>query len=176
MSETGQVPGVEEMADRLAIMDVINKYARGVDRASAEIMKSACWPDAEVDYGGYKGPAHPFCDSLEQAIKRYANTQHQVSNVSIDIDGHDAIVETYVTAHHYLAAEDGQDTEMTYIGRYLDQMQKRDNVWKIRFRKVVMTWHQNLVASTDEEANPGLKELARASRHPEDPLFEFLDS
>ena len=146
----------------------------GVDRASADILKSAYWPDADLDYGFYKGNAHQFCEQLVVGIRRHENTQHQVSNISIDINGDEARVESYVTAHHYLPVEDGQDTEMTYIGRYLDRMQKRDNVWKIMFRLVVMTWHQNSFASADEEKNPSLAAIARACRYPEDPLFEFL--
>ena len=173
MVETGRVPGLEETADRLAIIEVVNIHSRGVDRASAEILKSAYWPDANVDYGGYKGNAHQFCEGLPAGIKRYAGTQHKVSNITIEISGEEARVETYVTAHHYLAVDDGDDTEMTYIGRYLDHMQKRDNVWKISFRKIVMDWHQNALATHDDD-NPGLKPITRGGRHPEDPLFEFL--
>ena len=62
---------------------------------------------------------------------------------------------------------------MTYIGRYLDKMEKRHNVWKITFRKIVMTWHQNTLGSKDEERNPSLKPIARALRYPEDPWFDF---
>ena len=79
MSETGKVPTSAEMADRLAIQEVIHAWSRGLDRADAELLKSVAWPDSEVDYGGYKGPTHPFCDLLPDALKNYVNTQHQVS-------------------------------------------------------------------------------------------------
>ena len=58
----------------------------GVDRADSGILKSTCWEDAEVDYGGYQGLAHPFCESLPNAIKNYKNTQHQVSNILVFLD------------------------------------------------------------------------------------------
>ena len=61
MIETGQVPSAAEVADRFAIMDVLNMHSRGVDRASAEILKSAYWSDANVDYGAFKGNAHQWC-------------------------------------------------------------------------------------------------------------------
>ena len=109
------------MADKLAIIEIIHAYARGVDRADSEILKSTCWEDAEVDYGGYQGLAHPFCESLPTAIKNYKNTQHQVSNTLIFLDDpNNASVESYVTAHHLRP----DNTEMTYIGRYLDKMEK----------------------------------------------------
>jgi hypothetical protein len=173
MTQTGAVPSVEEVADRLAINAVVAMHSRGVDRASTEILKSCYWEDAEVDYGGYKGLAHAFCETLPEAIKRYTNTQHQLGNTLAEITGDSAIVETYVTAYHYLSGEQESDTEMTYIGRYIDRMQKRDGVWKIAFRQVVMTWHQNALATADEERNPSLQALSRAGRYPDDPLFKF---
>ena len=48
--ETGQVPSMEEVADRLAIIEVIHTYSRGLDRADADILLSTCWPDAAVSY------------------------------------------------------------------------------------------------------------------------------
>ena len=66
MTETGQIPDADAIANRLAIQDVLNKHSRGVDRADGELLKTAYWPDAEVAYGAYNGPAHPFCESLPQ--------------------------------------------------------------------------------------------------------------
>ena len=83
MNDIGKTQTLDELADKLAIIEIIHAYARGVDRADSGILKSTCWEDAEVDYGGYKGLAHPFCESLPNAIKNYKNTQHQVSNTLI---------------------------------------------------------------------------------------------
>ena len=66
------------------------QHSRGVDRADEAILKSAYWPDAEVAYGGFNGPAHQFCEMLPGAIKRYAATQHTITNLSIDLRGDEA--------------------------------------------------------------------------------------
>ena len=95
--ETGTIPNAEQMADRLAIQDVLFKHSRGVDRADATMLKSAYWPEAEVAYGSFNGNAHEFCDILPEGIKRYMATHHQVSNISIDVVGDEAVVESYVT-------------------------------------------------------------------------------
>ena len=87
--------------------------------------------------------------------------------------GDHAKVESYVTAYHYLATDDG-DSEMTYLGRYLDAMEKRDDVWKIKHRKIVMDWNQN-VASTAQWEGPTFDAIARGARLPEDPVYAFLD-
>lgn len=179
--ETGAVPSAAEVADRLAIAEVLAVHSRGVDRADEAALKSAYWADAEVAYGGYNGDAHGFCEILPTAIKRYARTAHKISNTCIEFRGaeerNEARVETYVTAYHYLSSDaEGAadvDTEMTYIGRYLDTMEKRNNVWKIRFRRVLMDWNQNTNASAIMQG-PTFDGLARGTRWPEDPLYELL--
>ena len=92
--------------------------------------------------------------------------------MSIDLRDGEARVETYVTAYHYLAAEEG-DSEMTYLGRYLDRMQKRGDVWRILHRRVVMDWNQNASASAILQGPP-FDGLARGARHPADPLYAHL--
>ena len=171
MNNIGKTLSMEELADKLAITEIIHAYSRGVDRADSEILKSTCWEDAEVDYGGYQGLAHPFCESLPTAIKNYKNTQHQVSNTLIFLDDpNNASVESYVTAHHLRP----DNTEMTYIGRYLDKMEKRSGFWKIKFRKIVMTWHQDFSSTEDFEKNVSLVPISRATNNGEDTSYDFF--
>jgi hypothetical protein len=172
-TETGRVPDLAEVADRLAMHDVLAKHSRGVDRADEAILKSAYWPHATVEYGGFQGSAHEFCAILPAAISQHARTQHSVTNVAIEQDGDEARVESYVTAYHYTANDDGPDTEMTYLGRYLDTMQKRQDVWKISHRRIVMDWNQN-VAATAVWEGPTFDGIARGGRVPKDPLYTFL--
>ena len=62
MHDTGHVPNLSEVADRLAIHDVLATHSRGIDRADTEILKTAYWPDAIVYYGAFEGSAHTFCE------------------------------------------------------------------------------------------------------------------
>jgi len=171
-NETGRIPGLAEVADRLAIMDVLAKHSRGVDRADGALLKTAYWADATVAYGAFNGGAHEFCEILPNAIRTYARTQHSLSNTSVDFHGDTALVESYVTAYHYLAVEDGPDTEMIYLGRYLDTMTRRGDVWKIQHRQVVMDWNQNIAATAVLEGPP-FDGLAHGERHPDDPLYQW---
>jgi hypothetical protein len=173
MTETGAIPDLEELAHRLAIQEVLATHSRGVDRADEAVLKSCYWPDAEVAYGGFNGSAWQFCEMLPQSIRRFAATQHSISNVLIRRVGDVARVETYVTAYHYLADADGGDTEMTFLGRYLDLMERRGDCWKIRHRRVLMDWNQN-VAATAILSGPPFDGLARGARYPDDPLYAHL--
>ena len=169
----GKVPTLEEVADRMAITEILHTHSRGVDRADSTILKSCYWSDAEVDYGAYKGNAWTFCDSLPTAIKRYRATQHRVSNIIIQSSGDVAVSESYVTAYHFLEEPAGVSTEMTYIGRYLDRFLKHEDVWRIGFRHIVMDWHQ-LVPTTHDDNNPGLQGITVGDRLPGDISSRFL--
>ncbi len=171
--EPGKIPALEDVAHRLAIMEVLATHSRGVDRADEETLKSCYWADAEVAYGGFNGPAWEFCAMLPGAIRQYAATQHSISNVLIELEGDEARVETYVTAYHYMSTHTAADTEMTFLGRYLDVMERRDDCWKIKHRRVVMDWNQN-VPATAELSGPPFDGLARGGRYPDDPLCKHM--
>lgn len=164
----------DRVADEFAIRQVLAVHCRGVDRADEAALKSAYWQDAEVEYGGFNGSAHVFCEALPTSIRRFARTQHSITNLLVSFVGEtDARVETYVSAYHYLAAQDGRDTEMTYLGRYLDRMEKRGSTWKIRHRTVVMDWNQNAEATAIWDGPP-FDGLSRGERAPDDPVYAFL--
>ena len=56
----------------------------------------------------------------------------------------------------------------------LDKMEKRKGVWKIKFRKIVMTWHQDFPTSEDFERNSSLLPISRATNNREDTSYDFL--
>ncbi len=183
MLHTGRLSGPSEMADRLAIQDVLAVHCRGVDRADEAALKSAYWDDAEVAYGGFEGSAHEFCEILPTSIVRFAHTQHSISNVLIrfaepaQIDSvqvvASAAVETYVTAYHYLAEAGDAEQEMTFLGRYLDRFERRGDSWKIAHRRVLMDWNQN-AAGTAVWEGPPFDGLARGARAPQDPVYPLF--
>lgn len=176
--DAGKIPTPTELADRLAIQDVLALHCRGVDRADESALKTAYWPDAQVAYGGFNGAAHEFCEMLPVSITHFAKTLHSISNVLIQFsrDGQRAAVETYVTAYHYstpATTDSERDSEMTFLGRYLDRFERRDNHWKIAHRRVLMDWNQNTAASAIHTGAP-FEGLAQGSRLPTDPVYALL--
>ncbi len=175
MRETpGQVPSSARLADESAIRQILALHCRGVDRADEAALKACYWADATTAYGAEPAPAHEFCANLVKAITAFAQTHHQIGNVLIAFDDAEppvrARIETYVTAYHYREGGEGDDSELVYIGRYLDRFEKRGDVWKISHRAPVMGWSQNLTASHDP-AHPALAALTRAGRFPDDPIY-----
>jgi hypothetical protein len=172
-TDTGIVPAPEQVADRLAIADVLNMHSRGLDRLDSAAIQCAYWPDAEVDYGSYKGSAQVFAELVVGALgEQYELTRHTLSNTLIVFKGHKALCETSVNAGHLLQ---GAQEEMLFYGRYLDTLEKRDGRWKIFHRQVVMDWSKRLPVQ-DERSTAAFFDLAKGAHLASDPLSTFLNS
>ena len=170
---TGTIPGNSEIADRLAIEEVLATHSRGLDRCDAQALQSCYWPEAEVDYGSYKGPALAFAEIVVDVLAQtYQLTRHGLGNVLFAIDGDTARTETCVSAGH-LSLDGTEETH--FFGRYLDQLEKRDGCWKLIHRQVVMDWSKRL-AVVDERQSDAYVDLAKGGHGPQDPLYPFLGS
>jgi hypothetical protein len=169
---TGQVVNPTQMADRMAIQDALYTHSRGLDRLDAALIKASYWPEAEVDYGSYKGPAHSFADLVVGALAaQYELTQHTLGNTLFAIADDSARTESHITARHLLL---GAKQEMVFSGRYLDRLEKRDGCWKLLHRQVVMDWSRDH-AVTDERNNAVFAELAKGKHREQDPAYDFLE-
>jgi hypothetical protein len=168
----GQILNSAQVADRLAIQDVLFTHSRGLDRLDAALIKASYWPDAEVDYGSYKGPAHSFAELVVGALAaQYELTQHTLGNTVFTFGDARARTESHVTARHLLL---GAEQEMVFSGRYLDQLEKRDGHWKLAHRQVIMDWSRRH-AVTDERDNEAFVALAKGGHRESDPAHDFLE-
>ncbi|ARN73263.1 nuclear transport factor 2 family protein [Oceanicoccus sagamiensis] len=174
MIETGQIAAPDELANRLAITDILHGHCRGLDRSDADSLKAVYWPEAEVDYGAFKGSAHQFADLVVVALAEpYELTQHTIGNTIIQFDGdHQANTESYVTARHLLA--DGS-AEMVFSGRYLDRLERRGDCWKLIHRQVVMDWSR-MHSVVDEREGEAFAALSKGDHGPKDPSFQHFVS
>jgi hypothetical protein len=122
-------------ADRDAIREAAFRYARGVDRLDADLMKSAYWPDATDDHGRFVGNGHEFADRVVGTHDRWASTMHCNYNQSIEFDDEThARGEIYNVT--YLVPRDGGPINV-WLGRYLDHYEQRDGEWRISHRTCV---------------------------------------
>ncbi|MEP5567904.1 MAG: nuclear transport factor 2 family protein [Halioglobus sp.] len=173
MMKMGIPPETAEMADRLAIIDVLLLHSRSLDRLDGSALQSCYWPEAEVDYGSYKGPAHPFASLVVDALgSAYELTRHSISNTLVSLNGTSARCESYVNADHLLP---GGGQEMSFAGRYLDLLEKRDGQWRMLHRQVVMDWSRTRDIE-DERNSEAFLPLAKGSHDAQDPLHAFLSA
>ncbi len=170
-STPGIPPSPEQLSDSAAILEILHCHCRGLDRVDAQLLKNCYWPEAEVDYGSFVGPAHTFADVIGPALSgAYELTRHCIGNVHIQVLDDTARVESYVNATHLFK---GGTQEMRFEGRYLDTLEKRDSQWKMIHRKVVMDW-SNTREFEDERESDAFAALAKGTNNEHDPSLSFF--
>jgi hypothetical protein len=126
---------VAYLSDRQQIHDVYIHYGRGLDRNDVELMRTAFWPDVQINYGKQSNTFEEFVTRhLNWHVSNLAHYAHLITNESVEIAGDVAHVETYVT----LFSGDKKDGKSIVInGRYIDRLDRRNGEWRIAVREFV---------------------------------------
>ncbi|NMH98253.1 nuclear transport factor 2 family protein [Pseudonocardia acidicola] len=105
-----------------AVVQVLHRYCRGVDRMDAGLTRSCFTPDAELVYGGvYRGEPAGFVDWLWPVHAAMIAHSHDVTNVIVDRRPDGSLgSEAYVVVT--LRIDDGGEVvDLVSHGRYLDE-------------------------------------------------------
>jgi ketosteroid isomerase-like protein len=137
----------EEAADRLAIRELIDAYARCADRRDADGQKALFTPDTRfvVYMGGEDaGPTDDLRgrESLTPVFENlniYEATTHFNGQSTVVLDGDRATGESYCMAHHVSSA-DGERTLMIAALRYRDTFAKDNGTWRFAERRLYVDW------------------------------------
>jgi hypothetical protein len=129
---------LETVAAHLEIQQVLYRYCRGVDRGDAAMIAGVYHPDGVDHHGPWKGLGRDFAPVVVGHLdKMELASQHHITNVLIELDGDEADVESYYIAYQAEATDAGPGHSLT-CGRYLDRFAKRNGVWLIAHRRVVI--------------------------------------
>lgn len=140
---------LEELADREAIRECLYRYARGVDRLDADMLRSAYWPDCVDRHMGFVGNAEEFIAWSFPIMGTMDQTMHMIGNVLMTIRGTRADVESYFYGIHRINTPNGDNADVIGAGRYVDQFEKRGDEWRIKTRMVVTDWFREYPDSAD---------------------------
>ncbi len=140
-------PKLQDLIDRHEIWQVMLRYARGIDRFDAAMLRSCYHDDAIDDHGAFVGHVDDFID-WAMAYHRDNNRLHHhgIGNHFCEIAGDTAHCETYYT---FIAANFA-GTHTLAIGRYIDRVERRDGAWRIANRVCI----NELVCDMAETALP----------------------
>lgn len=141
---------MREMLDRMAIREVLLRYAHAVDRRDLDMVRGCFMPDASYHGALGDGSISDALVALRQRMERYDSTMHLIGNQFIELAGDEAKSETYTIAYHRLNGED-EPNVLTVAVRYLDELIRHDGQWRIRARVVVQEWQRY----DDVFLNPG---------------------
>ena len=153
-----------EVEDRQLVYEVLARYCRALDRCDLELMKSVYWEDGWDNHGVFQGNAQEYAAFIIPEIQQwFSMTMHAICNVHIELDGHKAYAESYLISYCQVKADrsriegvfgpaylqrvagDGvvAPQDFLYGGRYVDRLEKRNGIWRIALRTVVMDWNRN---------------------------------
>lgn len=134
---------VAYLSDRQQISDVYRRYMRGFDRNDVELLRSAFWPDVQINYGDQVNTFDEFVTRhLNQHTAHLASWGHLITNETVEIVEDVAHLETYVTAL-FMPNEGNDDGGPFGVrpwivgGRYVDRLDRRDGNWRIAVREFV---------------------------------------
>lgn len=121
---------LQEIADRLAITDLIYRYCRSVDRLDIPLGHSIWHEDSYADYGVdvYQGNGRGAIDHICAQHRHTLLHSHQVTNIILELAGDRAASESYVMAALRIKRGE-QMMQMSVWGRYVDQWSRRDGRW-----------------------------------------------
>ena len=167
---------IQEILDKESIRDLVHIYCRAADRHDHELMRTLYHEDAHDDHGSFfKGKAMEFIDLLPEIQKSMGILHHNVTTHNIHLMGNKAEGETYILAFHQVLRDD-QQFDVLIGGRYFDEYEKRNGIWKFSSRAVDADWAYvndpskvNLVHPMIEGANIG-------TPNSQDPSYKYLKS
>jgi len=157
--------------ERDAVRDVVVRYARGADRLDEELTRGAYWPDGYDNHGLFRGNAQEFVTWARKLGAATAGMQHLLGQSFIEIDEDKAKCETYFLCCESSSRETQTDELAMLAGRYVDVLTKRDGIWKIQHRDVVIDWSANL---HDVDRFPGVQEFTPGDQAPNDYSYRPL--
>ena len=159
--------------DKLECTELVYLLARALDRRDEKLLRSLFHDDATDDHGTFKGSASDFVTWVIPLLAKMERTQHCISNVLIEVDGDQAVGESYFVAHHDLTSPEGNPAHMIAAGRYLDRFERRAGSWKISHRHAIFDWN-SWQPSTDGWDRSPAAARTYGRRDRADPLYPHL--
>ncbi|MHA6695637.1 nuclear transport factor 2 family protein [Homoserinimonas sp. A520] len=145
------------LIDEDDIKKAITKYSRGLDRHDENLIASAFHSNAVDIHGDEPRDIPEFIEWGNRLHSTHTRShQHFLATQTIEVDGDTAHAETYV-----LFALWRQQDELVDLsgGRYIDRLERRDGIWAISERVMLLDWSSEIAQGTDVKST-----LARYQR------------
>lgn len=134
------------IADRLAISDVMHRYATAIDMKDLGLLEQVFDEIVESDFttlGGkpWSGARADWIEIMRGTVAGLTSTQHLTGNHVHRIDGDRAHLTAYLQAMHHLSGARGEPDYL--IGGYYDvDLIRRSEGWRISRYSLTVTWQR----------------------------------
>ena len=130
------------LIDKQDIYELMCRYARGVDRFDKDLVQSCFWPDATAVFprsadSVFKGSYSDYLKIDVESWKPYTAQQHYLCNHLSEIDGDQALAETYQFSFYWKTPGDDPKLNSQNSGRYIDRYERRNGEWKVIHREFI---------------------------------------
>jgi SnoaL-like domain len=138
-----------EAADRLAIRELFDAYARCADTRDAMGQMALFTADARFSVF-MDGPGTEPTSVLEgreslapvfDDLNRYEHTMHFNGQSTVVLDGNTATGDSYTIAHHVYTENDIRLMMVAWL-HYVDRFTKIDQGWYIAEREIILVWSE----------------------------------
>lgn len=159
---------VQDIKDRQDIRDCIQRESRARDRQDVAAIEACWWPDGVDEHGPVITRVPDYAERANLGHRGSFNmTSHNITNHICEIDGHTAYCESYVVGG--LSWLDNKTTTIA-MGRYLDQLEKRNGEWRMLVRKCTIEMTADCDASWVHSA--AVKGFLKARWDGKDPCYD----
>jgi hypothetical protein len=125
-----------ELADRLAIVEVVQNWALWRDAGDWERFRTVWHEDGWMSATWFQGPAAQFIEASRAGFDKGVNVLHFLGGCSVESRGARAIAQTRMTISQR-AALDGEPVDVTCTGRFYDFFERRAGRWAIVRRQPI---------------------------------------
>ena len=129
------IPPPDELADRLAIIDITHDYCWALDTKSWDALDEVFLADATADLGWPLEGRDAIKARIRAALEPLDESQHLVATHQVRLAGDEATCRCYLQAQH---VKDG--ATFMFAGRYEDRFVRTTDGWRIAHRRIVRMW------------------------------------
>jgi hypothetical protein len=143
---------MEEIADRIAIDDLLTRYTTAVDNGDWELYRTVFTPDASIDYtsaGGIKGGVEEIAAWLDKALAAFPVRQHLIANKLVSIEGDAATVRAYFFNPMHITMPDGSSRSTPGGGYYNHRLVRTPDGWRSQELVEEEVWRDGLPANLE---------------------------
>ena len=126
----------QELADRLAIRDVIETWVIARDSGDWETFRGTWHDDGYMMATWFQGPADKFIEVSRDGWQRGVNIMHFLGGCRVTLSGERAIAQTKMTIMQRAAVHDVL-CDAACTGRFYDFLERRGGRWAIVLRQPI---------------------------------------
>lgn len=130
-------PLLQRLADESELMDLIHRYAFGLDHEDWVLWRSVFADEVTMDMTDYSpgrsarpAPADLVVGNARVLFAGLERSQHFLGSHRFAVDGDSATITAHMRAEHWLHTGQGSD-KYTMFGTYFDEAIRTDEGWKL---------------------------------------------